>query len=72
MLFKVIHINQVGQRRRAWVTASCAGGALEQMEARFGVALGGGCLRSGPVPGLALVPVLGVVGSLPKEHVCVA
>jgi len=55
MIFKVIHIDKNGHRRKARVTARSSQDAADQMDREFGDARGGSCLR------LTQRPVLSVV-----------
>lgn len=41
MLFKVTHIDPVGTRRQAWVTAPSGWDAIDQMDAAFGASSAG-------------------------------
>lgn len=45
MLFKVTHINVLGHRHRARVSAPSVGHAMDQMERVYGEARGGACVR---------------------------
>lgn len=56
MIFKVTHIDTAGHCRKARVSATSAGEAMDQMDALYGDARTGACLR------MATSPVLFVVG----------
>lgn len=56
MMFKVTHIDPSGHRRKARVSAVHSGDAMEQMDAVYGEAQGGACIRMAVKPALRLQP----------------
>lgn len=55
MFFKVTHIDPSGHRRKARVAAVSSAAAMDQMDAIYGDAQGGACVRMATRPGLFLV-----------------
>jgi hypothetical protein len=66
MLFKVTHINVLGHRRKAQVTAKSVADAMDQVDREWGTARALACVR------LAVHPVLRVVSSKAGRFVCAA
>lgn len=48
MLFKVLHIDPTGRRRRAHVTAASTQDAMGQMDQAFGMPRAASCVRVAP------------------------